>query len=782
MLSILSILSVFVEVFVAGLLTAASFTFLWRFIKNKKIENLFLFTALFLWALQVTLILFSQLAYNIDWSVKDLMLVQRIASFVRLFSALSLIFFLISRLIFWPWGLISSLVAVFSASFVGFRLFYSNILLVFRLEVIEPVIVYFPQSFDNLFWLLSWTLLVVYFFACLVDNDPQKKRKIDFLNLFSSLLILTAYVMGYLYLATAESGFLLASWVVLLVAVLGFILGQVIPLKSLSAQYPWQFFRTRFLFKLILIFVLLIVVLFEATTLVTIILSRKALTSSVRDIYQQRVQSLSEEIDFNIHSALSSEAIFIDSKGVYWAGSANLSFVQRLVEKKYSLDYGVPYVFDKNGRIFAHPDPIRARLFEPLEPENMCQEVLRKKYGYLEFFDNSEGKMIGAFAPLKTIDGGVILVQNARLAYRSIRQVETQSLFFIIAGIVLTILVGIAFAKTVEVPIHLLIEGAEAVSAGDLDYKINANSLDEVGRLAEAFNFMTRNLRESQNRLILSEKMTSLGTLAAGMAHEIRNPLVSLRTFTQLLPQKWDDPNFREKFNAIIPKEVERINKIAESLLKFGRKMNPEFSQVNVNKVLEDVLVLFESECKKNNITITAKFTHLDDITADISQLSQAFVNIILNAIQSMKNGGNLLVKTDVGEVIHIARPSLEGKNLRRDKNMTEMVWGEKVQIDPAEKEKPVPVVFVEITDTGEGISYENLKNLFDPFFTTKISGTGMGLPITLRIIEEHAGSVKVRSSLGQGTSFIITLPQHLEEEKKKQEEKRKNHLADDVV
>ncbi len=782
MLSVLSIISVFIEILVIGLLTSVSFVFLLRFIRRKKFQMFFLFLALFLWAFYIALVLLSQLAYNIDWGIRDLLYLQQAASFCRLFSAIFLGLFWISFLVAWPWKIFFSSIVLLSGGFVAARLVTSHVFLVFRQEVIEPVIVYLPQTMDNLFWLLSWTVLAIYFFSRLVDSNSREQRNLNLLNLFSALLVLLAYVAGYLYLATSLPIFLLASWSILLLAVIGFVLGQVINPQSPSALYPWQFFRTRFLFKLILIFVLLIMVLFEATTLMTIVSSRRALTKSVQDIYQQRAQSLSEEIDFKVQALKGAGRVAMDQAGNYWAGKADLKFIQNLVEEKYSLDYGVPYVFDGQGRVFAHPDYVRAKFFQKIEPDSLRQEILQKKHGYVEFMDKSEGKMIGAFVPLKSIHGGVVIVQNARLAYRPIRQVETRSLFFIVAGIILTILVGIAFAKSVEVPIHRLIEGAQAVSAGDLDYKINVHGVDEIGGLAETFNRMTRDLKESQNRLILSEKMNSLGTLAAGMAHEIRNPLVSLRTFSQLLPQKWEDPGFREKFNAIVPKEIERINKIAEGLLKFGRKVKPELSKANVNAILEDVLVLFELECKKNNIRITTKFTQAPDITADVSQLSQVFVNIVLNAIQSMKNGGSLMVKTEVGEVVHVGKSGLGGMNQKKEDGSAEIVWGEKTKFEPGEKQTPIPVIFVEISDTGEGISYENLKNLFDPFFTTKVSGTGMGLPITLRIIEEHAGSIRVKSKVGQGTSFIITLPQNLEEEKRKEEEERKNHLADDVV
>ena len=184
--------------------------------------------------------------------------------------------------------------------------------------------------------------------------------------------------------------------------------------------------------------------------------------------------------------------------------------------------------------------------------------------------------------------------------------------------------------------------------------------------------------------------------MAAGMAHEIKNPLVSLRTFTQLLQQKWDDKEFREKFSSIIPHEIERINRIAESLLKFGRPMKPELTKVDINALLEEVLLLFESECKKNNVSVTKKMAELPEISGDAGQLSQAFVNIIKNAIEAMHDkGGELIVKTDLGEVIKLGK--ISGR--QGVQQGEEVVWGEEEELG-----KPVPVVFIEVTDTGEGI------------------------------------------------------------------------------
>ncbi len=405
---------------------------------------------------------------------------------------------------------------------------------------------------------------------------------------------------------------------------------------------------------------------------------------------------------------------------------------------------------DEEGRLVSHPDKKRALQHEALIVNQGVKRVLARQSGGGEFRDELGSLMVGAYVPIKKYGWGVVVQEPLDSAYFELRRLETNSLLFVIAGIFLTALVGIFFARSIERPITELTSGTEAVAKGDLRWQVSVDSVDEIGKLSSAFNRMTKDLRESQERLILSEKLASLGTMAAGMAHEIKNPLVSIRTFTQVLQQKWEDKEFREKFSSIIPHEIERINRIAESLLKFGKPRKPELSTVDVNGLLDEVLLLFENQCKKQNVRVTKKLAELPEITGDAGQLQQVFVNIIKNAIESMQEqGGELIVKTDVGEVIRLGKMGREGR-----KRGEEMVWGEE-----EEMEKPIKVIFIEVTDTGEGIPEENLKSLFDPFFTTKMTGTGMGLPITLRIVEEHNGSIKVRSQVGKGTTFIITLP-----------------------
>ncbi|MCX5725860.1 MAG: ATP-binding protein, partial [Candidatus Saganbacteria bacterium] len=222
-----------------------------------------------------------------------------------------------------------------------------------------------------------------------------------------------------------------------------------------------------------------------------------------------------------------------------------------------------------------------------------------------------------------------------------------------------------------------------------------------------------------EREVFMKDKLASLGTLAAGMAHEIKNPLAAIKGLTQVLHENYDDPGFRKNFVEIIPRQLDRINNIVEDLLRFGKPSSYIKREMEVNNAIESVLKLLERECSKNNIKIIRGLGPLPKVYADFDALGQAFMNIILNAIQAMPEGGTLSIKSDLD--------------------------GAKVN--------------VEISDTGAGIPEENLKNIFDPFFTTKDRGAGLGLCITYRIIKEHGGEIKVESKVGEGTKFKVLLP-----------------------
>jgi signal transduction histidine kinase len=217
-----------------------------------------------------------------------------------------------------------------------------------------------------------------------------------------------------------------------------------------------------------------------------------------------------------------------------------------------------------------------------------------------------------------------------------------------------------------------------------------------------------------------SEKMKAIATLAAGMAHEIKNPLTSIKTFTEYLPEKYDDPEFRKKFNKIVGGEVERINTIVKQLLEFSRPSEPNLKEADINELMDEILALLNNDLLKHGIKVKTHYSPLPSIDVDPAQIKQVFLNIMLNAIDAMKNGGALMVKT---ETVH------------------------------------EQTVSIAISDTGEGIEKEDLKRIFDPFFSRKDGGTGLGLSVVHGIIEKHNGKIEVESEPGKGAIFTIFIP-----------------------
>lgn len=732
MLSTITIISIFVEIFISGILVAGAYTFFKKYFLEKKTRDLFSALVFLCFFLYVAAGVASQLMFNLGRDFAELILIHKGISISLVFCAAFLWLFMVER--FQIRGLKwSCLLWLLIVIFFIYRIMDSQVNLVYREGIIEPVVYFSMAAPVKPLFSLVGALLAVFSFGYAARQRGGQKNLAQYLG-FSALFLLIAFLLGFSYVRFGESLYLLGSWIFILIFVLFFILAGLVAPDAPEAKHPFQYLRTRLLFKLLLIFVLLIVILFETTTLATIYISKKALSSAIMHNYLSAAQELVLEINSLPRKPSFSELEKIASKS-RWT-----------VDQK-----GMFFVVDNEGKLIAHPDKKRALQHEDVSLNKAVKKLLEGERGAGEFRDEMGSLMAGAYLPIDKYGWGVVVEEPLNRAYFELRRLETNSLLFVIAGIVMTALVGVFFARSIEKPIKGLTAGTEAVARGDLSWRISVDSADEIGKLAQAFNQMTEELKESQERLVLSEKLASLGTMAAGMAHEIKNPLVSVRTFTQLLQQKWEDPQFREKFSAIVPQEIERINRIAESLLKFGKPMKPELTKADINSLLDEVLLLFESECKKYNVRVTKKFAELPEISGDPGQLQQAFVNIIKNAIESMQSkGGELVVKTDVGEVVRLGELRRQGV-----KKGEEMVWGEEEQLP-----KPAPVVFIEVSDTGEGIPEENLKSLFDPFFTTKMTGTGMGLPITLRIIEEHKGSFKVRSQLGKGTTFIITLPQ----------------------
>lgn len=243
-------------------------------------------------------------------------------------------------------------------------------------------------------------------------------------------------------------------------------------------------------------------------------------------------------------------------------------------------------------------------------------------------------------------------------------------------------------------------------------------------------------LKRLELQIRRSDRLASLGTLSAGMAHEIKNPLVSIKTFAQLLPERYHESDFRETFSGLIVHEIDRIDSLVNQLLRFARPAKPLLRPMHAHEILEKTLRLVQHRLYQKEIKVTQKWNaRVDTIRADGDQMEQVFLNFFLNAMDAMKRGGELTVSTETR---------------RGDSLVTRLL--------PEDGERN-EALHISIRDTGEGIKKEDIARVFDPFFTTKDFGTGLGLSVVHGIIEEHGGQIEVESELSKGTSFHIFLP-----------------------
>jgi len=343
---------------------------------------------------------------------------------------------------------------------------------------------------------------------------------------------------------------------------------------------------------------------------------------------------------------------------------------------------------------------------------------------------------ISAYEPIKNINGEIIGILYVGLLEEKFTdmQKEAMEIFLSIAlgGMALALIISYFLASGILTPINRLVYASKLLAKGDLTQRVKLTSKDEIGKLAEAFNFMASSIKErddllkvrTQQKIQESERLASLGRLAAGVAHEINNPLGAILIYSNLLLEESElhDPG-RENLKKVV-RETIRCKEIVRGLLDFARKTEPKKELTNINNILERVLSLIEKQALFQNIKITKKLhPRIPMAMIDITQIQQVFMNIILNAAEAMEGKGSLTI----------------GTQLLKDGRFMEIGF----------------------TDTGCGIPQENMKRLFEPFFTTKeeTKGIGLGLAISYGIIKNHGGTIEVKSQVGEGTTFIIKLP-----------------------
>lgn len=301
-------------------------------------------------------------------------------------------------------------------------------------------------------------------------------------------------------------------------------------------------------------------------------------------------------------------------------------------------------------------------------------------------------------------------------------------------------------------PISLMVDGMDKLAKGDMEYRLNLNTKDEIGLLANSFNAMSGELKQykekmehwtrsledevqkktaeilrAQEQLSNAEKLASLGRMSAGVAHELNSPLTGIVTFAHLMLKRIPEENTQdiEDIKVIID-QAERCSRIVKGLLGFARRTASEKVKVNINTLIENTLSMMRNQTKFHNITFDVQLSKsLPEIVIDPNQIQQVFLNLLLNAADAMEEKGNISIAS----------------------RLIEQDGGKSVEI--------------EFSDTGPGIPEDISGKVFEPFFTTKPvgKGTGLGLAVSYGIIKKHEGKIFLKSGDGKGAHFFIQLP-----------------------
>ena len=407
-------------------------------------------------------------------------------------------------------------------------------------------------------------------------------------------------------------------------------------------------------------------------------------------------------------------------------------------EKYHDRDIGTATIFQGDLRIATNVRTADGkRAIGTRISAEVCDYVLIEEKLWVERAFVVNDWYITAYEPIRNLSGKVVGILYVGMLERKFTDVKRNALWTFVGislgAIAIAILICCFLSKTLMKPISALVLAARRLADGDLKQRVQPDeSTEEIRALGEAFNSIAASIEDRDKRLqqraqeeiMKSEKLAMIGRLAAGVAHEINNPLGSILLFSRLLLRKAPAEGLQRENLERITKEAERCQKIVQGLLEFAHKQEPKTEPLDINEVVQKSVSLLEKQAMFHNVNIVKDFQRdLPPVCADASQLQEVFVNILVNSAEAMNGEGTLTITTR-------AVPDDDRVEIR-------------------------------FADTGCGIPEEDLHRLFEPFFTTKDvgNGTGLGLSISYGIIQRHGGTVEVASRVNEGSTFLITLP-----------------------
>ena len=450
----------------------------------------------------------------------------------------------------------------------------------------------------------------------------------------------------------------------------------------------------------------------------------QALGKGPQGIYFSRVVKSRERGGYILHAA---KPFYYGGRELAGLVVIDLDFekLSQVVRAIHVGESGYSFLVDQTGRTMVHPtlppyaDPLRQDPHPSLA--RLTKRLTGGETGWEDYIFQGEPK-VAAFAPIPMMKWSLAVTIPLEEFGREAQAIKAKVIQAVAVTLLVTLLGVSIISYSLLRPVRRLVAATNRLASGDLDQEIPVQSRDELGDLTRSFNRMVRNLARIQRELVLSEKLISLGRLSAGVAHEIRNPLNAMKGAMVHLKQRWANEPLIQQYTSLVCEEIDRLNRVVTEILYFSKQSLPKLEPVDLNRFILETQNLLASEGARDQVRFDNRLApNLPPVFLDEHQMEQVLINLVINAMDAMNGDGRISFST-----------SLVG--------------------DPPSQVRLV------VEDNGTGISREDLANVLDPFFTTKDDGTGLGLPLSLGIVEAHGGGLSIESQPGKGTKVTITL------------------------
>jgi signal transduction histidine kinase len=408
-------------------------------------------------------------------------------------------------------------------------------------------------------------------------------------------------------------------------------------------------------------------------------------------------------------------------------GEIALEQLWRMVDTIHVGNEGYAAIISEDGRLIAHGDPDEKRAVANTEqkqdnPEVVFAQQVRGQHvePTTTYMDEDGTRTLAVASEVKQTGWMVVVEEPTAEAYAIASRLERQLLAFIGGALLVTIVLGYMWGRSFIRRIFALMRGTKAIAEGKLDTRVMLSGQDEIRELGDAFNSMADKLVELQENIRKQERQAMFGRIAAGLVHDLSNPIQSVAASCRVIVKMPDDVEYRETFRRTVDREMSIVKRVLEDLRNIAKPIPLEHFPLDLSKAVADAVDSMQPHAETAGVTLRAEIPPEPlFVEGDVFALGRVYRNLIVNAIQATAPGGLVVAKTEMN--------------------------GSRVQ--------------VRIYDTGCGIPADRLGAIFEDFVTTKRRGLGLGLAISKKIVEQLGGTISVASEVGKGTTFVIEFP-----------------------